>query len=121
MGSSWGTSTTWLFGSVLLLGAAQLGVAQLAAAEPAAAPAKKADAPVCDRAAFRMVVDVGHTEEVPGAKSARGAYEYDFNLALAKRVEQQLREAGFDRTILLVTHGHAHASLGERVGRANGA
>jgi N-acetylmuramoyl-L-alanine amidase len=116
MGSSWRTSTTWLFGSVLLFGAAQL-----AAAEPAAAPAKKADAPVCDRAAFRMVVDVGHTEEVPGAKSARGNYEYDFNLALAKRVEQQLREAGFDKTTLLITHGHAHPSLAERVGRANAA
>src|SRR5215475_2637844 len=114
MGSSWRTSKTWLFVSVLLF-----GMAPLAGAEPAAAPAKKADAPTCDSAAFRVVVDVGHTEEVPGAKSARGAYEYDFNLALAKRVEQQLREAGFDRTILLVTHGHAHPSLGERVARAN--
>jgi N-acetylmuramoyl-L-alanine amidase len=116
MGSSWRTSTTCVFGSMLLFGAAQL-----AAAEPAAAPAKKADAPVCDRAAFRMVVDVGHTEEVPGAKSARGNYEYDFNLALAKRVEQQLREAGFDKTTLLVTHGRAHPSLAERVAHANAA
>jgi N-acetylmuramoyl-L-alanine amidase len=114
MGSSRHASKTWLLGTVLLFGAAHL-----AAAEPAAAPAKKPDAPTCDRAAFRMVVDVGHTEEVPGAKSARGNYEYDFNLALAKRVEQQLREAGFDKTTLLVTHGHAHPSLAERVARAN--
>jgi N-acetylmuramoyl-L-alanine amidase len=114
MGSSRRTSKTWLFVSVLLF-----GTASLAAAEPAAAPAKKPDAPTCDRAAFRVVVDVGHTEEVPGATSARGAYEYDFNLALAKRIDQQLREAGFDKTVLLVTHGRAHPSLAERVGRAN--
>jgi N-acetylmuramoyl-L-alanine amidase len=90
-----------------------------AAGEPAAAPAKKPDAPVCDRAAFRLIVDVGHTAEVPGAKTARGLYEYEFNLRLAKLIDQQLRGAGFGRTMLLITDGRAQASLAHRVGRAN--
>jgi N-acetylmuramoyl-L-alanine amidase len=108
-----------------------LGPLYAAQAEPAAKPAnppaknaakpadKNAEAPTCDRAAFRVVVDVGHTEEVPGAKSARGNYEYDFNLRLAKMIDQQLRDAGFAKTLLLVTHGRTHAGLAERVGRAN--
>ena len=49
----------------------------------------------CDRAAFRLVLDVGHTAQVPGAKSARGLHEYDFNLRLAKLIEQQLVDSGF--------------------------
>jgi N-acetylmuramoyl-L-alanine amidase len=90
-----------------------------ARAEPAAAEAKKPDAPACDRAAFRVVVDVGHTAEVPGAKSARGQYEYDFNLRLAKLIEHQLTAAGFDKTVLLITEGKTRKGLEERVERAN--
>ena len=41
--------------------------------------------PVCDRAGFRVVVDVGHTADVPGARSARVVSEYFFNLRLAKQ------------------------------------
>jgi N-acetylmuramoyl-L-alanine amidase len=90
-----------------------------ARAEPAAAEAKKPDAPACDRAAFRVLVDVGHTAEAPGAKSARGLYEYDFNLRLAKLIEQQLTDAGFDKTVLLVTEGKARKGLTERAVRAS--
>src|SRR5271155_1292773 len=50
--------------------------------KPPPAP-KPAD---CDRAALRVVVDVGHTTEKPGADSARGATEYSFNLRLADEV-----------------------------------
>ena len=32
----------------------------------------KADGPACNRSAFRVVIDVGHTAEAPGAQSARG-------------------------------------------------
>src|SRR5437868_14371968 len=60
----------------------------------------------CDRANFRTVVDVGHTAEAPGAISARGVHEYEFNLTLAKLIEQDLIAAGFDKTLLLVTDGH---------------
>ena len=90
-----------------------------ARAEPAAAEAKKPDAPACDRAAFRVLVDVGHTAEAPGAKSARGLYEYDFNLRLAKLIKQQLTDAGFDKTVLLVTEGKARKGLTERAVRAS--
>jgi len=81
----------------------------------------KTTAPTCDRAAFRLVLDVGHTAQVPGAKSARGLHEFDFNLRLAKLVERQLLDAGFTRTVLLVTDGPALQSLARRVARANAA
>jgi N-acetylmuramoyl-L-alanine amidase len=85
------------------------------------AVAAKPDAPTCDRAAFRLVIDVGHTAQVPGAKSARGLHEFDFNLRLAKLIERQLLDAGFAKTVLLVTEGPALQSLARRVARANAA
>jgi N-acetylmuramoyl-L-alanine amidase len=71
----------------------------IAAAQPAHAQAPKPapKAPVaasCDRAHFRMIIDVGHSEEVPGAISARGATEYSYNLNLAQKIHAKLREAG---------------------------
>src|SRR5215469_7799950 len=74
-------------------------------------------AATCDRAAFRLVLDVGHTAQVPGAKSARGAHEFDFNLRLAQLIEQQLVDADFAKTVLLVTDGPALQSLARRVAR----
>src|SRR5262245_47405411 len=73
----------------------------------------------CNRGQFRVVIDVGHTAEVPGAMSARGVGEYDFNLRLAKEIKQKLVDAGFARTLLLVTAGPARASLLRRVTLAN--
>src|SRR5438445_3114092 len=81
----------------------------------------KAAGPTCDRAAFRLVLDVGHTAQVPGAKSARGLHEFDFNLRLAKLIEKDLLDAGFAKTVLLVTDGPALPSLARRVARANAA
>jgi N-acetylmuramoyl-L-alanine amidase len=49
----------------------------------------------CARASFRVVVDVGHTVDVPGAMSARGIPEYAFNLQLAREIKQALVDAGF--------------------------
>src|SRR4051794_21642190 len=95
-------------------GRALLGLGVLAAAlamvsgatlAPAAEPSKRIAAPSCNCAQFRIVVDVGHTPEAPGAESARGIWEYDFNLRLAKQVNQKLRDMGFARTVLLVTKG----------------
>lgn len=88
-------------------------------AQPPGAPAKKPAAAVCDRAAFRLALDVGHTAQSPGAPSARGFWEYDFNLRLANVVRQELLRAGFGKTVLLVTDGRARRSLFERVARAN--
>jgi len=84
-----------------------------------ATPANGPDAPTCDHAAFRVILDVGHTAEFPGAKSARGEHEYDFNLRLAKLIQQQLTDAGYAKTTLLVTSGPTQRGLGQRVARAN--
>jgi N-acetylmuramoyl-L-alanine amidase len=87
-------------------------------AEPPASPVKT-DAARCVRPDFRVVLDVGHTAKSPGAKSARGIDEFDFNLRLARQIDQALREAGFTKTVLMVTDGRANQSLYARVARAN--
>lgn len=69
----------------------------------------------CDPVKFRIVVDVGHTAEVQGAKSARGAHEYEFNLRLAKIVEHDLIAAGFPRTVLMITAEPPRHGLFKRV------
>lgn len=83
-----------------------------------AAPANP-KAAQCERAKFRAVLDVGHSAESPGAISARGIDEYDFNLRLAKVVDEKLRAAGFSKTVLQVTSGQTFPSLVRRVVDAN--
>src|SRR4051794_5184224 len=73
----------------------------------------------CVRATFRVVLDVGHTAEVPGAISARGVPEYAFNLRLAQVIDKHLADAGFAKRVLLVTAGRSSAGLARRVARAN--
>jgi len=94
------------------------GALQPARGEPAAAAAASSGPPVCDHHKFRVVVDVGHTARNPGAKSARGADEYDFNLRLAKEIEQKLIAAGFERTVLLITTETPRSALFKRASRA---
>jgi len=96
-----------------------LTTAALACAAAPPARAELRPAGVCARAAFRVVIDVGHTAQVPGATSARGVPEFAFNLTLAERVQRQLLAAGFRRSVLLVTEGPAQKSLMERVERVN--
>ena len=73
----------------------------------------------CTRASFRLVVDVGHTADVPGAMSARGIPEYAFNLQLAREIKQALVDAGFEQTVLLITATAPRLGLVERAARAN--
>jgi N-acetylmuramoyl-L-alanine amidase len=73
----------------------------------------------CQRAAFRVVVDVGHTVDVPGAMSAHGVPEYAFNLPLAQEIKQALVDAGFDKTVLLITNRPPPVGLFERTLVAN--
>ena len=73
----------------------------------------------CARASFRVVVDVGHTVDVPGAMSARGIPEYAFNLQLAREIKQALVNAGFEQTVLLITATAPRRGLVERAARAN--
>jgi N-acetylmuramoyl-L-alanine amidase len=86
--------------------------------EPAGAAAKPA-ATSCQRSAFRVVVDVGHTLDVPGAISARGVSEYAFNLQLAQDIKQKLNDAGFGAAILLITDKAPPEGLIERAIKAN--
>jgi N-acetylmuramoyl-L-alanine amidase len=89
------------------------------ASAQATASVAKSEAPNCDRHTFRVVVDVGHTVRVPGALSARGVYEYEFNLRLAKEVAQKLKDSGFERTVLLITSEAPRLGLFKRAERAN--
>ncbi len=106
-----GSRRTLTVSLAVALSALALGVAR---AEPPDSPVTK-----CARADFRVVLDVGHTTQSPGAKSARGADEYDFNLRLAKVIDQALRDAGFAKTVLMVTDGPGVRSMYVRVARAN--
>ncbi len=110
----------WLLGAMLLPAAAfatSRGEAPAAPKPPA--PAAQADKSGCQRASFRVLLDVGHSAQVPGATSARGVPEYDFNLRLGQGIEKALHRAGFRSTQLLVTPGPARAGLFARVERAN--
>jgi len=78
-----------------------------------------ADGGSCTRSAFRVLIDVGHTATSPGADSARGVPEYEFNLRLAGVIAQSLQEVGFDRTVRLITSGARLTSLFERAASAN--
>ncbi|MET0445624.1 MAG: N-acetylmuramoyl-L-alanine amidase, partial [Pseudorhodoplanes sp.] len=82
-------------------------------------PVPVAPAAQCDASKFRVIVEVGHTPEIPGAISARGATEYDFNLRLAKVIERKLNDAGYVRTSLLLANGPAIPSLVRRIAQAN--
>ena len=91
-------------------------------AQTAAAPTQAASPPpppACNRSSFKPVVDVGHTLEHPGAFSARGVTEYEFNLNLGKAIEQKMIAAGFSQTLLLVTSGPTMQGLFGRVRKAN--
>ena len=64
---------------------------------------------------------MGHTAGKPGAISARGVYEYDFNLKLATLIDKKLHDAGFDKAVLLITKdvSRYHAGLFKRAERAH--
>lgn len=96
-----------LFLSALIV---SLLAANAAQAEPAAR---------CARENFRLIVDVGHSAESPGAISARGVTEYEFNLKLGQVVEKTLLDAGFSKTVLLVSTGKNKPSMYQRVARVN--
>jgi N-acetylmuramoyl-L-alanine amidase len=88
--------------------------------EEHSATASSETADACARSGFRVVIDVGHTVDVPGAMSARGVPEYTFNLQLGKDIQQALLDSGFSQTVLLITATAPKAGLVERAARANG-
>ncbi len=102
----------------MLLGGACGGVLPAHGEERAKAAAAAAPSP-CRRSGFRVVVDVGHTLDVPGAISARGIPEYAFNLRLAGEIREKLVAAGFAKTVLLITAEAPPLGLVQRTLRAN--
>lgn len=109
------SSLALLAGLVLACGAATAEPRDQERSQSSNGPAEAS----CNRRDYRVLLDVGHTVEVPGATSARSVPEYEFNLRLAQRIETSLVEAGFGKTLLLVTRGPAFAGLVARVARAN--
>ena len=112
MNKSWPTAAAF-FIATLTFGSA------LHPANGAETAPSKSQAAGCQRSAFHVVVDVGHTADVPGADSARGVPEYSFNLALAGAVKDALVGAGFDNTVRLITATAPWRGLVERAARAN--
>jgi N-acetylmuramoyl-L-alanine amidase len=100
----------------LLLAAADAHLAHSEDQAPAAAAPAHSN---CQPSTFRVVVDVGHTVDVPGALSARGMTEYAFNLQLAQQIKKTLVDAGFDKTVLFITAKAPPAGLFERATVAN--
>ncbi len=92
--------------------------AAAAASDPGKAETSRASG--CDRGRFGVIVDVGHTPQSPGADSARGTTEFEFNLRLALKIERGLVHAGFTRAKLMVTEGKSRPGLMQRIARANG-
>jgi N-acetylmuramoyl-L-alanine amidase len=120
MNHPWHMGTVSLFAGALVLtfGVAQPALAQSAQTQTVKAESKKAAVAICDRANFRIILDVGHSEEVPGAMSARGVPEYSYNLNLAQKIYAKLQDAGFSKAHLLITPGKAIAGLVSRVNYA---
>jgi N-acetylmuramoyl-L-alanine amidase len=106
-------------GLAALIAIALMGGGNPASGQDRAGTTAKPKIADCQRATFRVVVDVGHTPAVPGAISARGVPEYTFNLALAQAVKQSLLDAGFASTVLLMTDKAPPHGLIERALRAN--
>lgn len=63
----------------------------IGAAEPSARPTPT----TCEAARFTVAIDTGHTPERPGATSATGQPEFQFNAVLAGEALAALRRAGF--------------------------
>jgi N-acetylmuramoyl-L-alanine amidase len=108
-----------LVAAVPLIAISILGAGSLAARGEDRPPPAAKPAAGCPHSAFRVVIDVGHTLEVPGAISARGVPEYAFNLQLANDIKRALVDAGFDKTVVLITAAAPPRGLVERALRAN--
>jgi N-acetylmuramoyl-L-alanine amidase len=109
----------WAELQVLCLATLLAGGAQ---AEDKTAPDSSASVPTedtCKRASFKILIDVGHTPEDPGAISAHGNPEYGYNLNLANVAMTQLVDAGFRQTTLLLAKGKGYGQLAQRAEIAN--
>jgi len=74
----------------------------------------------CSPRDFVIALDAGHGPKIPGATSATGVAEYDYNLQLAGRVKDALAAAGFSRAFLVDPAGQSLPPA-DRAKRANAA
>ncbi|MFJ1257205.1 N-acetylmuramoyl-L-alanine amidase [Cupriavidus sp. CuC1] len=72
----------------------------------------------CDRSRFAIAIDAGHTAAHPGATSARGTPEFEFNTRLAATLVPVLEGMGFAKVFQTNENG-ADISLTDRSGLAN--
>jgi N-acetylmuramoyl-L-alanine amidase len=63
---------------------------------------------------LKVMLDAGHTPEQPGATSARGKPEYEFNLELASKVAHDLETLGFAVNLPII-HGIGPQQLANRI------
>ena len=88
------------------------------AMEPAAAPPGEDDGEEAGhRAVRRIIVDAGHGGHDTGAIGPRGVREKDVTLAMALRLAQKLRAAGFE--VVLTRSDDRYLRLEERTAIAN--
>jgi N-acetylmuramoyl-L-alanine amidase len=66
---------------------------------------------------FRIFVDVGHDRMAPGAVSARGKTEFEFNVRLAETLQKTLEQKGYQKIKLFISKGGSD-SLKKRVQEA---
>jgi N-acetylmuramoyl-L-alanine amidase len=109
----WAGLQVLCFGTLLAVGA------QAEDKMPTDNPPSAAAEDTCKRASFKILIDVGHTPEDPGAISAHGNPEYGYNLTLANIAMTQLIDAGFRQTTLLLAKGKGYAQLAHRAEIAN--
>ena len=67
--------------------------------------AGQAVAASCDKATFKVALDIGHDKLRPGATSARGVTELSYNLAVGRLAQSALKAAGFAQTMLINEDG----------------
>jgi N-acetylmuramoyl-L-alanine amidase len=93
----------------------------LLAAIPLSCSEPPGAAPAGPGAPCRIAIDVGHGASDPGARSARGNTEYDFNRRLASTLVQALEDDGACTPLLLDPEGAlvGREGLHERTRRAN--
>lgn len=82
---------------------------------PLSVAAVMADAQAaCQRERFPVAIDIGHTQEDPGAIGARGIPEFAFNMALGRDAERALKQAGFPARRIIVS-GRGKQQLSRRI------
>src|SRR4051812_35541280 len=83
------------------------------------APLRGTAAMTCRPEDLIVAIDIGHSRQQPGAISARGRTEYEFNHDLGGDVLQAVRAEGFLHAFIIDPDG-ALVDLNERADRASG-